>query len=141
MFSESERSDLAKTLISLRRSMGLTQEQVANAIQVKRSTYAYYERTTTPPLKVLHKLANVFHVSLDVLSGRGTPYPVIQDSHAGKETVQSPWENYRRDHLPAGGELTSDEQNVLLLYRQLPEEAQKHMQKRMREEINKLDQE
>ena len=50
---------IAVKLISLRKSMGLTQQQVAEAIGVKRSTYAYYESATTPSLDIIEKLAKI----------------------------------------------------------------------------------
>lgn len=55
--------DLGIILRTLRTKCGLTQLQVADALHLDRSTYAYYERgTTEPDLKGLKKLSAVFNV-------------------------------------------------------------------------------
>ena len=54
---------LAQNLYKLRKSMGLTQKQVADAVGIKRSTYAYYERGTMPSIELIEKFAQIFNVS------------------------------------------------------------------------------
>lgn len=55
---------LSKTLRKLRENSGLTQQQVADAINVERSTYAYYEcGKTTPDIDTVIQLAKIFNVS------------------------------------------------------------------------------
>lgn len=55
---------LSKTLRKLRENSGLTQQQVADAINVERSTYAYYEcGKTTPDIDTIIQLAKIFNVS------------------------------------------------------------------------------
>ena len=56
-------SELALNLIAYRKSMRLTQNQVATALGIKRSTYAYYERNTMPSLEIIEKLAKIYAVS------------------------------------------------------------------------------
>lgn len=58
-------------LKELRKQKGVTQEDVSNAINVKRFTYSNYETgKTEPTIDVLIKLANYFEVSVDKLLGR-----------------------------------------------------------------------
>ena len=56
-------SKLAASLIAHRKSMGLTQSQIAEAINLKRSTYAYYERDTMPSVEIIEKLAKIYNVA------------------------------------------------------------------------------
>ena len=55
-------------LRELRRINVLTQKQVAEALHIDRSTYAYYEcGTTEPSLITVRKMAEVFGVSVNEL--------------------------------------------------------------------------
>lgn len=55
--------ELGLVFKTLRNNCTLTQQQVADALHLDRSTYAYYERgTTEPDLKALKKLASIFNV-------------------------------------------------------------------------------
>ena len=56
-------SKLAKSLIAHRKSMGLTQIQIAEAVGIKRSTYAYYERETMPSVEIIEKLAKIYNTT------------------------------------------------------------------------------
>lgn len=59
---------LSKNLIDLRKEKKLTQEAVANAVGVSRSTYADYEKGKSEPVaSVLAKLASYFQVKTDDL--------------------------------------------------------------------------
>ena len=62
---------LNEKLAELREDMGLTQEELAEKINVGRSTISGYENgTSQPSYSVLIQLANFFHVNLDYLFGR-----------------------------------------------------------------------
>lgn len=62
---------MKEQLQSLRKSKGLTQEQISSIIDVKLSTYQKYERdATAPPYDVLLKLADFYGVTTDYLLGR-----------------------------------------------------------------------
>ena len=64
----------------LRETCGLTQEQVANVLEIDRSAYTYYEiGRTEPNMHSLVKLANLFKVTLDELLADDAPvtrYPL-----------------------------------------------------------------
>ena len=63
----------------LRKENGLTQEQVANHLNIDRSTYAYYESGRTRlNIDVVVKLAYFFHVSFATIIGQ--PEPVLATS-------------------------------------------------------------
>lgn len=62
------RTFLRNNLRKLRLACGYTQNTVAAALGVSRSTYTYYELgQTTPDMETLTKLASMFGVSLDQL--------------------------------------------------------------------------
>ena len=62
---------LASRLRLLRRERHMTQEQVASALTLQRSTYAYYETgRTMPKLGNLIRLAELFGVTTDFLVGK-----------------------------------------------------------------------
>lgn len=62
-------------LYELRKRTGKTQAQVANDLGIGISTYGHYEKgRNEPDLATLIKLADYFHVTLDVLVNRNVPY-------------------------------------------------------------------
>ena len=57
-------------LIELRKEDRKTQEEMANILNVKRSTYGAYERgTILPPYDKIESIAKYFNVSVDYLMG------------------------------------------------------------------------
>ena len=64
-----EKSQLAFTLIQLRKQKHVSSQVVADAIGVKGTTYRRYEISTQPKLEVLSKIADYFGVSVDYLVG------------------------------------------------------------------------
>lgn len=55
-------------LRSLRLKAGYSQQQLANALQLDRSTYSYYELgKTTPSVSTLSALSKIFKMSVDEL--------------------------------------------------------------------------
>ena len=72
---------IGKCLRSLREKCGYTQQQLANVLNIDRSTYSYYESgKTSPDISSLITLANVFSISLEELLGQETPSPILNDS-------------------------------------------------------------
>jgi transcriptional regulator with XRE-family HTH domain len=63
--------NLPENLKRLRKIKKLTQQDVADYLNVVRQTYNHFETgRNEPDLNTLIKLANIFEVSLDFLSGR-----------------------------------------------------------------------
>ena len=63
--------NIASRLKSLRNEHSLTQQQVANAINVSRSAYSQYEMAIKQPTtETLLKLADFYHTTIDHLVGR-----------------------------------------------------------------------
>ena len=62
----------------LRKEKGLTQQQVADVLQVDRSTYAYYESGRSKlSIDIIVKLAHFYQIRYATLIGR--PEPVSAD--------------------------------------------------------------
>ena len=101
---------LAQNLYRLRHQLGLTQQQVANAVGVKRSTYAYYERNTTPPTEVLERIAKAFGVAPGLLL---FPDDTNYDTSTLNDYTAQNNSNFQFRTL------SSDEQNIVLKYRLL----------------------
>jgi len=63
-------------LQQLRKAKGLTQEEIANILDVKLSTYQKYERDAiSPPYDTLIKIADFYGVTTDYLLGREPAKP------------------------------------------------------------------
>lgn len=66
-----EKSPFSLRLISLRKACNMTQEELAVAIGINRSTYTCYEiGTSMPTIATLIAIADVLEVSTDYLLGR-----------------------------------------------------------------------
>ncbi len=63
--------EIGENLKRLRKLNGLTQSDVARALNIDRTTYTYYEKGRTPSLETLKKLTLIFDVSLAELLGEG----------------------------------------------------------------------
>ncbi|MBQ2774765.1 MAG: helix-turn-helix transcriptional regulator [Clostridia bacterium] len=63
--------EIGENLKRLRKINGLNQGDVANALNIDRTTYTKYEKGRTPSLEMLRKLTLIFDVSLAELLGEG----------------------------------------------------------------------
>ena len=108
-----EPSFFANQIRLLRKQMKLTQKDVADALQIERSTYAFYETgKTTPSLETLCKLSKVYGVPVDDL---------LQDKKIVTHLQLSapdpiPYKT-RLDNPPPG--ISRDEMALILSFRQL----------------------
>jgi len=65
---------LPERLQELRATMHYSQAHVADQMHISRQTYSHYETgRIVPPADMLCQLADIFHVSVDVLLGHETP--------------------------------------------------------------------
>lgn len=61
---------LAKSIKLFRLYNGYTQKQVADILNIERSTYAYYESgKSVPDIETIIKLARLYNISIDFLLG------------------------------------------------------------------------
>ncbi len=91
------------TLKELRKSMGLTQQQLADRLWLSKATVSYYEQSLRyPSPEVIVKLARVFHVSADYLLGMEDKSQSIDVSGLTEEdisVIQSTIELLRKKNL------------------------------------------
>ena len=103
---------LGDRLREIRKKFGYTQKEIADFLGVDRSTYTFYETgNTTPAIITLTKLAQFYGMTIDVLVGVKT------------EKTSS----FKLSTAFADEIITDDdnEQKLLELYRNLPEEKKK----------------
>lgn len=114
--------EFGERLQSLRTMTGMTQQEVADHLQISRSTYAYYETgALMPPYTVLRKLAQEFRVNGDRLLG-------FEEITPARITVrQSDLPIFESaDALSFLGDCNNEERTFLSLFRHMtPEEQQK----------------
>ena len=96
-------------LKELRLSAGYTQQEIADVLQIDRSTYAYYESGKTEPnMQKLRKIANLYGLSSDdLIECRLRPVPYrLSSSDVGDFSA-----------MQALRRLSNAEQELVLLYR------------------------
>ncbi len=82
-------SNLAKMLSQLRKKNGLRQADVAELLNVCRSTYSYYESgKTEPSFNTLCKLATIFGVDVQDFSTLESTSITLRDSDAASSHTQ-----------------------------------------------------
>ncbi|MCL2488499.1 MAG: helix-turn-helix domain-containing protein [Oscillospiraceae bacterium] len=111
------RSIFSKRLRQMRHVSNMTQKQVAQLLNLDRSTYAYYEtEKTCPSFDTLLRMSRLFRVSVDYLIGatdQSSISPVL------KQTVPA-----ILDGANAYSGLSENEQAFLAVYRQLDPQDQ-----------------
>lgn len=128
---------LSQTLKKLRENCGYTQQQVADALNLERSTYTYYETgKTTPDINTIVKLAKIFNVSF---------IDIFEQEEREQTRSFNDYSLYSKDDLRNVVhiyELSKMEKILISLYRLLTNDQQKafiNELKEKTEELNKLD--
>ena len=112
MYKRIERNHLAKTLRRLRVTAGYTQQNIADILNINRSTYTYYETgKTMPDIHTLKILSNVLNVPIDIFLEEDPGAAIIADAdhRRPKKTIH---ENPQKV-----GELSSEEKTLIALLR------------------------
>lgn len=79
------KNNLSKNLKELREQNKLTQQEVANKIQITQRAYAFYEKgDREPSIDTLIKLADIFKVPIDLLVGR---YKKSENNNDNKQAI------------------------------------------------------
>ena len=132
MLNDTEKTILAQMLIKFRKAHKLTQEQVANILKIKRSTYAYYERNVIPDPDIISKLAFIFNISVhELLYGKPDPndsrLPKLMDSGSDPDI----------DAIHAYASLDKQEREFISNFRLLPENLKNKVSKDLDDLVNK----
>lgn len=113
-------SKFSLVLRQCRENSGLTQKQVADALNVERSTYAYYETGTTHPSGLMIiKLSNIFNVNYSVFMDAvgDTEFDKNEEDENFTTFSDNSWRERERIYT-----LPQSEQNLLVNYRSLTRE-------------------
>lgn len=107
-------ASLAVWLRELRLRSGYSQKNVADLLNVNRSTYTYYETgKTTPDPVTLNRIAKIFGVPLAVFFSEESPRVVLEDSSSTSKRAPKK----ARPNPTRIGELTSSERDVIAFLR------------------------
>ena len=109
------KSNLGELLKRYRTNCLLTQQQVADDLNINRTTYTYYETgKTEPSIETLHKLVQIFNITYeDILPDVEENY--VKDSFISSRANQAIYN------------LSKDEQQILIARRALSPEKQKQL--------------
>ncbi len=82
-------SNFGEILKILRKNAHMTQQELADALWISKSTVSCYEQDTRfPSSEILVKIANVFHVSVDYLLGREQKQQILDITDLKDEDVE-----------------------------------------------------
>lgn len=127
--------ELGLKLKYYRESCELSQQQIANALNVDRSTYTYYETgKTTPSASTLLKLSKIFNVPcsifLESINQELDLNSLVADSVDNKKSRDTT-RSYESDEKIY--DLSKEEKDILIAYRVLnksgQEKAQEYLKK------------
>ncbi|MDR1564591.1 MAG: helix-turn-helix transcriptional regulator [Oscillospiraceae bacterium] len=108
---------LGNTIKRLRENSGFTQQQIADALSIDRSTYAYYElNKTSPSITTLRKLVKLFNVNYEVLID-GEDRSKLGDNRYNYQVT-----SVMSEHIYT---LSKPEQELIIYYRLANEEERK----------------
>lgn len=123
---------LSKKLRKFRENSGYTQQQVADALNIDRSTYSYYELgKTTPDIHTLVALAKIFNITISDLLDESPEAVRVKDPAAENKLVR------KNDSLIY--ELSKDEKQLIIYYRLLKPETQACLINHLQEESEKAE--
>lgn len=115
---------LGERLKRLRKIHGFTQQQVADALNLDRSTYTYYEvGKTEPNHRTTIKLARIFEVSVQEII-TGEMVPVSNDAKANMNMQRMQYNPYMR----LEEEKPSAERSLITKYRSLSDEKREELE-------------
>lgn len=101
---------VSESLKKVRKEHKLTQQDIADVLGVDRSTYTFYETgKTSPSITTLHKLADIYNVTIGYLAGFEENRPELKTKHMNPSLSAA-------DIDPIAF-LTKDEQIMLMCYR------------------------
>lgn len=128
---QSKKTVFGRTLMSLRKAHRLTQEQVADILKIKRSTYAYYESETTPTLDNIKKLATLFNVSVHFLLFGEEENIIEFGSSLGTQPAEETTQKLKLK------DLSRDEAQLIVHYRLLSSQNKEKIHKEAKELFEK----
>ena len=115
------KNNISYNLRALRESHNLTQENIADVLNMSRSTYAYYEiGKHFPSVDTVNTLAKIYNVSID---------QIISSDFV----LRAPEIPYKTMELQYFDELTEDEREIIIKYRVMSEQDKEQIKKQVKE--------
>lgn len=123
-----DRKEIAQNIKRLRENSGYTQQQVADVLNVDRSTYAYYELgKILPSIETIYSLSRVFNVHYSELLG--------EERKERKKFTDSAGREYQKGAPINVYELTKDEKTMVMYFRMLNQEEKENTIQKMVEKV------
>ncbi len=125
------RRGVSEKIRECRRECGFTQQMVATALNVDRTTYTCYESgKTEPSVDSLAQMSKIFGISINEL------FACYEDNTA-TVSVASPGSAYNSDSMPVRL-LNKDEKEFIMLYRMMGEKEREELLKKGKALFNKM---
>lgn len=116
---------LAESLKKVRKEHNLTQQDVANILDIDRTTYTFYETGKTPPSYfTLRKLATAYNCTLDYLTG--------EENFPHRNAADNMVASHAYDPIS----LKKEEQIVLMCYRLVPDDKKAEVLECLKKYVN-----
>ncbi len=110
---------LSEQLKLIRKANGFTQQALADAVGIERSTYASYETgRNKPDVILLKRIANAFGVSSDF---------ILEIDTTKELNMKDVKTSYDKDECSLMNALSKDEKEVIAMYRLLPKEKKEEL--------------
>jgi transcriptional regulator with XRE-family HTH domain len=127
---------ISKRLKKFREELGFTQKQIADALNIERSTYAYYETgKTTPDINTIGKLLKIFNTTYSHLleGSKEEPLLVFKDIKTSKNNDNPNTISDSPENLDIT-KLTKEEKQILIYFRLSSAEQKEEMKKNLRQD-------
>lgn len=113
---------LSEKLKELRKRACMTQDDIAEVLEMNRTSFSKYENgASTPPLAVLRKLAKIYSVPLEYLIHDEQPFIVLNES-----TVEDV-EREKNEAVFNFAQLSPEERKLIMKMRLLSDEKKKEI--------------
>ena len=122
MAKDTERTEIGQRLVELRKKANKTQTGIADAIEIKRDTYARYETDTELPLPILKKLCEFYKVTSDyiIFGNENNVYNIGDNSRVYQPTFSTKI-GYNTEIDNDEWVLSEEEQKLIKNFRELSE--------------------
>lgn len=128
---------IGNVLKKLRENCGYTQQQVADALNIDRSTYTYYETgKTTPDINAIVKLSKIFNASyMDIFEAQERDGGSSLNDSGGRLIRERL--NGDKKMVSYIYELSKEEKTLICLFRVLQQEAKREVFEWIANEVEK----
>ena len=119
---EKKSMTLSEKLKELRKRACMTQDDIAEVLEMNRTSFSKYENgASTPPLAVLRKLAKIYSVPLEYLIHDEQPFIVLNES-----TVEDV-EREKNEAVFNFAQLSPEERKLIMKMRLMSDEKKKEI--------------